>query len=101
MWLPHYSKAKQGNESRTPSKLQLFDLSTIAATTNNFSFTNKLGRGGFGSVYKGQLSNGQEIAVKRLSKDSGQGVEEFKNEVTLFAKLQHRNLVKLLGCCFE
>ncbi|KAL6333142.1 hypothetical protein AAG906_028325 [Vitis piasezkii] len=93
-WLAHYSKAKQGNESRTPSKLQLFDLSTIVAATNNFSFTNKLGRAG-------QLSNRQEIAVKRLSKDSGQGVEEFKNEVTLIAELQHRNLVKLLGCCIE
>ncbi|KAJ9690206.1 hypothetical protein PVL29_012722 [Vitis rotundifolia] len=100
-WLAHYSKAKQVNESETNSELQLFDLSTIVAVTNNFSFTNKLGRGGFGSVYKGQLSNGQEIAVKRLSKDSGQGVEEFKNEVTLIAKLQHRNLVKLLGCCIE
>ncbi|RVW86392.1 G-type lectin S-receptor-like serine/threonine-protein kinase RKS1 [Vitis vinifera] len=77
------------------------EKSIIAAATNNFSFTNKLGWGGFGSVYKGQLSNGQEIAVKRLSKDSGQGVEEFKNEVTLIAKLQHRNLVKLLGCCIE
>ena len=56
-WLAHYSKAKQGNESRTPSKLQLFDLSTIAAATNNFSFTNKLGWGGFGSVYKVLILN--------------------------------------------
>uniref|UniRef100_F6HD37 non-specific serine/threonine protein kinase n=1 Tax=Vitis vinifera TaxID=29760 RepID=F6HD37_VITVI len=99
--LSHYSKAKELDESGANSKLQFFDLSIVIAATNNFSFTNKLGRGGFGSVYKGLLSNGQEIAVKRLSKDSGQGVEEFKNEVTLIAKLQHKNLVKLLGCCIE
>ncbi|KAF8015802.1 hypothetical protein BT93_H1367 [Corymbia citriodora subsp. variegata] len=79
----------------------LFDLSTIASATNNFSFQNKLGAGGFGSVYKGVMDNGTEIAIKRLSKHSGQGVEEFKNEVRLIAKLQHRNLVRILGCCVE
>ncbi|KAF8409423.1 hypothetical protein HHK36_005499 [Tetracentron sinense] len=78
-----------------------FDLVTIAAATNNFSYARKIGEGGFGPVYKGVLETGQEIAVKRLSKSSGQGIEEFKNEVILIAKLQHRNLVRLLGCCIQ
>ncbi|XP_030517938.2 G-type lectin S-receptor-like serine/threonine-protein kinase At4g27290 [Rhodamnia argentea] len=82
-------------------ELPLFDLITLAKSTNNFSTENKLGEGGFGPVYKGTLVDGQEIAVKRLSTLSRQGLKEFKNEVTLIAKLQHRNLVKLLGCCIQ
>ncbi|WZZ46877.1 hypothetical protein YC2023_043136 [Brassica napus] len=72
-------------------------LLTIEAATSNFSASNKLGQGGFGEVYKGMLMNGTEVAVKRLSKTSRQGEVEFKNEVVVVAKLQHRNLVKLLG----
>ncbi|XP_057738923.1 receptor-like serine/threonine-protein kinase SD1-8 isoform X3 [Arachis stenosperma] len=82
-------------------ELPMFDFDTLMMATNNFSQDNKLGEGGFGSVYRGRLIKGQEIAVKRLSEDSGQGIEEFKNEVKLIAKLQHRNLVRLLGCCIE
>ncbi|XP_076933209.1 cysteine-rich receptor-like protein kinase 26 [Bidens hawaiensis] len=74
-----------------------YDFEVVKVATNDFSDDNKLGEGGFGSVYKGSLHNGQEIAVKRLSKDSGQGEIEFKNKVMLVAKLQHRNLVRLLG----
>ncbi|KAJ6894417.1 G-type lectin S-receptor-like serine/threonine-protein kinase [Populus alba x Populus x berolinensis] len=82
-------------------ELPIFDMKTIIKATENFSIDKKLGEGGFGTVYKGNLNEGQEIAVKRLSQDSGQGLKEFKNEVILIAKLQHRNLVKLLGCCVE
>ncbi|KAK3433337.1 hypothetical protein EUGRSUZ_D00849, partial [Eucalyptus grandis] len=78
-----------------------FDLQTIEAATNKFSNDKKLGEGGFGPVYKGTLPGGQEIAAKRLSRSSGQGVEEFKTEVELVAKLQHRNLVRLLGFSME
>ncbi|XP_047310310.1 cysteine-rich receptor-like protein kinase 10 [Impatiens glandulifera] len=82
-------------------EIHFFDISTIETATNNFSAANKLGQGGFGPVYKGTLVDGKEIAVKRLSRNSGQGVGEFKTEVRLIVKLQHRNLVRLLGCCIE
>ncbi|KAL5133917.1 G-type lectin S-receptor-like serine/threonine-protein kinase [Glycine soja] len=82
-------------------ELPLFEFEMLATATNNFHLANMLGKGGFGPVYKGQLDNGQEIAVKRLSKASGQGLEEFMNEVVVISKLQHRNLVRLLGCCIE
>ncbi|KAM3745120.1 hypothetical protein ACB098_06G101900 [Castanea mollissima] len=81
--------------------LPFYDLESIRVATHNFSNENKLGQGGYGPVYKGKLPSGQEIAVKRLSKVSGQGLKEFKNEVVLIAKLQHRNLVKLYGYCIE
>lgn len=104
-------------------------MQTILTITNNFSIENKLGQGGFGPVYKvkfivlyllfffshppcspyvylqlciqGKLQDGKEIAIKRLSSTSGQGLEEFMNEIILISKLQHRNLVRLLGCCIE
>ncbi|KAJ9563227.1 hypothetical protein OSB04_008387 [Centaurea solstitialis] len=81
--------------------LPLFSLSTLVNATNNFASENKLGEGGFGPVYKGCLEDEREVAVKRLSKCSLQGAEEFKNEVIFISKLQHRNLVKILGCCSE
>ncbi|XP_058724540.1 G-type lectin S-receptor-like serine/threonine-protein kinase SD1-1 [Vicia villosa] len=76
----------------------IFDFSLISNATNHFSESNKLGQGGFGPVYKGILEDELEIAVKRLLKTCEHGEEQFKNEVMLMAKLQHRNLVKLLGC---
>ncbi|KAI3680610.1 hypothetical protein L6452_35383 [Arctium lappa] len=81
--------------------LPLFDFTTLAMATNNFSDANKLGEGGFGCVYKGKLPGGEVVAIKRLSRVSDQGIEELTNEVRLIAKLQHRNLVRLLGCCIE
>ncbi|VAH64865.1 unnamed protein product [Triticum turgidum subsp. durum] len=86
-----------GSSHNDDLELPIFDLGTIAVATDGFSIDNKLGEGGFGPVYKGKLEDGQEIAVKTLSKTSVQGLDEFKNEVMLIAKLQHRNLVRLLG----
>ncbi|KAL6844616.1 hypothetical protein ACP4OV_025275 [Aristida adscensionis] len=72
----------------------------IIAVTNNFHVSFMIGQGGFGKVYKAKL-DGREVAIKRLSRDSEQGIAEFRNEVILIAKLQHRNLVRFLGCCIE
>ncbi|KAG4381837.1 hypothetical protein GLYMA_15G226500v4 [Glycine max] len=83
------------------TNLPTIQLITILETTNNFSEASKLGEGGFGPVYKGILPDGRQVAVKRLSRASNQGSEEFKNEVTFIAKLQHCNLVRLLACCLD
>ncbi|KAL4350177.1 hypothetical protein AHAS_Ahas10G0115900 [Arachis hypogaea] len=92
-------------------ELLFMNLATIKDATHDFSDSNKLGQGGFGAVYKnvvilvsilyGVLPDGNEVAVKRLSRKSWQGIEELKNEVilnNLIAKFQHKNLVRLLGC---
>ncbi|XP_060672397.1 cysteine-rich receptor-like protein kinase 10 [Ziziphus jujuba] len=93
-----YSIHGDGNGSL---EVLVIGLRTIKVATENFSNAFKLGEGGFGPVYKGILGDGQEIAVKRLSSHSGQGLDELKTEVMLVAQLLHRNLVKLLGYCLE
>ncbi|XP_042044559.1 cysteine-rich receptor-like protein kinase 10 [Salvia splendens] len=80
---------------------QQYDFISISAATDGFDEANRLGRGGFGTVYKGNLITGEEVEVKRLSKYSTQGEPQFKNEVFLVAKLKHMNLVKLLGFSME
>ncbi|KAL7213288.1 hypothetical protein ACSBR2_015910 [Camellia fascicularis] len=103
--LDNRSRKVQDNNQRVgdeeDQELLLFDLAAISSATNNFSFANKIGESGFGLVYQDELATRREIAVKRLSKTSRQGLKEFKNEVMLISKLQHRNLVRLLGCCIH
>ncbi|CAA7054336.1 unnamed protein product [Microthlaspi erraticum] len=96
-----YAGLVYNNSDSDGQSMLRFDLGMILIATDEFSPENKLGQGGFGSVYKGILPSGQEIAVKRLAGGSGQGDLEFKNEVLLLTRLQHRNLVKLLGFCNE
>ncbi|XP_076945573.1 G-type lectin S-receptor-like serine/threonine-protein kinase CES101 isoform X2 [Bidens hawaiensis] len=86
---------------RKGSHMVVFSFAAIVTATNDFSNENKLGQGGFGPVYKGKLNDEREIAIKRLSRTSGQGLVEFKNELILIAKLQHTNLVRVLGCCIR
>ncbi|KAK6127716.1 hypothetical protein DH2020_038556 [Rehmannia glutinosa] len=89
-----------GDDAEDSSNL-FFKLEALQIATNFFSELNQLGHGGFGPVYKGLMSNGQEVAVKKLSLNSRQGLKEFANEVKLLLRVQHKNLVMLLGCCVE
>ncbi|XP_035549627.1 probable leucine-rich repeat receptor-like serine/threonine-protein kinase At3g14840 isoform X2 [Juglans regia] len=82
-------------------KTGIFTLRQIKTATNNFDAANKIGEGGFGSVYKGLLSDGTTMAIKQLSSKSKQGNREFLNEIGMISALQHPHLVKLYGCCVE
>ncbi|KAL4364188.1 hypothetical protein GQ457_04G010200 [Hibiscus cannabinus] len=81
----------------------VISIQVLKNVTNNFSEENVLGRGGFGTVYKGELHDGTKIAVKRM--ESGvvtkKGLTEFKSEITVLTKVRHRHLVALLGYCLE
>ncbi|GAB2267244.1 hypothetical protein Dimus_002229 [Dionaea muscipula] len=98
LWL--LSVYEEDSQVETVESLR-FGFYTVHVATNGFSETNKLGEGGFGSVYKGILVNGEVVAVKRLGSGSSQGELEFKNEVLSMTRVQHKNLVKLVGFCFE
>uniref|UniRef100_A0A1D1XML0 non-specific serine/threonine protein kinase n=1 Tax=Anthurium amnicola TaxID=1678845 RepID=A0A1D1XML0_9ARAE len=78
-----------------------FSIEQIEVATNGFDPANKIGQGGFGTVYKGLLEDGTLVAVKQLSSHSSQGNREFLNEIGMISALQHPNLVKLFGCCVE
>ncbi|ESQ29848.1 hypothetical protein EUTSA_v10011215mg [Eutrema salsugineum] len=78
-----------------------FTYSELKSATQDFDPSNKLGEGGFGPVYKGKLSDGREVAVKQLSVGSRQGKGQFVAEIVAISAVQHRNLVKLYGCCYE
>ncbi|XP_052487596.1 cysteine-rich receptor-like protein kinase 43 isoform X2 [Gossypium raimondii] len=78
-----------------------FLFETLVAATKDFHPHHKLGEGGFGPVYRGKLDDGREIAVKKLSQYSNQGKKEFENEAKLLARVQHRNVVNLLGYCIH
>ncbi|GLT51064.1 hypothetical protein SLA2020_245100 [Shorea laevis] len=83
---------------RSSTAPRRFRLNELRRATANFNPKNKLGKGGFGTVYKGIWRN-KEIAVKRVSKKSGK--QEFVAEVTTIGNLNHKNLVKLIGWCYE
>lgn len=78
-----------------------FKYETLEKATDYFNPSRKIGQGGAGSVYKGTLPKGKIVAVKRLIFNTRQWVDDFFNEVNLISGIQHKNLVKLLGCSIE
>ncbi|RXH98812.1 hypothetical protein DVH24_011137 [Malus domestica] len=78
-----------------------FSYAELRTATEDFNLSNKLGEGGYGPVYKGTLSDGRIVAVKQLSVASHQGKSQFVSEIATISAVQHRNLVKLYGCCIE
>ncbi|URE14245.1 STYKc [Musa troglodytarum] len=95
---------KEGREEKeleaiAAKEQKAFRYEALAAATHNFDPKQKLGEGGFGSVFKGRLEDGREVAVKRLGWGSRQGAREFMNEALLLSRVQHKNLVNLHGYC--
>ncbi|GKV35391.1 hypothetical protein SLEP1_g43663 [Rubroshorea leprosula] len=98
---------KFGSEGQSEEELEKiaqqeqkqFPFETLVAATKDFNPSHKLGEGGFGPVFKGRLDDGRDIAVKKLSHSSNQGKKEFMNEAKLLSRVQHRNVVNLLGYC--
>ncbi|KAK3444680.1 hypothetical protein EUGRSUZ_A00883 [Eucalyptus grandis] len=78
-----------------------FYFDEIKKCTNGFSESNEIGSGGYGKVYKGMLPDGQVTAIKRAQQGSMQGAHEFKTEIELLSRVHHKNLVSLIGFCYE
>ncbi|RLN28459.1 hypothetical protein C2845_PM05G22520 [Panicum miliaceum] len=87
--------------SRAANNVQMFSLNELRTATRNFHMMNCIGCGGFGAVYKGNLKDGTQIAIKKLSAESKQGNREFLTEINVISNVRHPNLVKVLGCCVE
>ncbi|GMP53095.1 hypothetical protein CsSME_00018671 [Camellia sinensis var. sinensis] len=95
------NKVQYDSEVSGVQNVKLYTYKELSIATENFRPTNKIGEGGFGSVYKGSLKDGTVAAIKVLSADSRQGVREFLTEITVISDIEHENLVKLHGCCVE
>ncbi|MED6195487.1 hypothetical protein PIB30_038337 [Stylosanthes scabra] len=103
------STLKKKSPSHTPNEIDGYPLDNVKhfsdkelrLATDNYHPSNKLGRGGFGTVYKGTLKDGSQVAVKTLSAGSRQGVREFLTEIKTISNVKHPNLVELVGCCIQ
>ncbi|XP_011013798.1 PREDICTED: probable receptor-like protein kinase At5g24010 [Populus euphratica] len=99
-WITEKTENAASNVTNLNLKLKM-SLAEILAATHNFNPKLLIGEGGFGKVYKGTLESGMKVAVKRSDSSHGQGLPEFQTEVMVLSKIQHRNLVSLVGYCDE
>ncbi|TKY65644.1 LRR receptor serine/threonine-protein kinase [Spatholobus suberectus] len=97
----HLISRKPPNVSIKLDSVKEFTFRELALATNNFSSSTKIGQGGYGNVYKGILSGGTLVAIKRAAETSLQGQREFLTEIEFLSRLHHRNLVSLIGYCDE
>ncbi|XP_057842065.2 cold-responsive protein kinase 1 [Cryptomeria japonica] len=95
------SVEKKGEDFSVIRGVKIYSYKDLKLATRNFHPENKIGSGGFGTVYKGVLKDGTEVAVKQLSAESRQGVREFLTEIATISAIKHENLVMLYGCCIE
>ncbi|XVF40531.1 hypothetical protein PTKIN_Ptkin01aG0120900 [Pterospermum kingtungense] len=95
------AQATGGFDEQLLRKVNHFSYNQLRKATGDFHSSNKIGRGGFGTVYKGVLKDGTEVAVKPLAAQSKQGVSEFLTEINTISNVKHPNLVELIGCCVQ
>ncbi|XP_065023092.1 leucine-rich repeat receptor protein kinase HPCA1-like [Musa acuminata AAA Group] len=95
------SSGKEAGGAPQPKGARFFSFDELRKCTDGFSKANEIGSGGYGKVYRGLLPDGQMVAIKRSTKGSKQGGEEFKTEIELLSRVHHRNLVDLVGFCFD
>lgn len=96
----HLDSEEEDDDDGERTSYQLYSYLVLEAATCRFSSRNKLGSGGFGTVYKGTLENGKDVAVKRL-RDSKRAIQELEREISIVASLRHKNIVRFLGYCFQ